>query len=176
MNNATFAGNVGQDPRMNSVNTANGQKSVLNFSLAVQKRTKDQQGNYETLWVDCALWGDRAEKLSQYVTKGAKIAVSGSVDIDSYQGQNGMVPKLTMMVNELTLQGSNQNSQQQSQQAQYQPQQQPQQQNQFNQQSQQAAQQMQQAAQQGGFNNAQGYAPQQSGFAPQNGGFNSPQQ
>lgn len=115
MNTANFAGNVGQDPRMNTVNTANGQKSVLNFSLAVQKRTKDQQGNYETLWVDCAIWGDRADKLSQYITKGTKLAVSGSVDVDSYEGNNGFVPKLTLMVNELTLQGGGQQGQSQNQ-------------------------------------------------------------
>lgn len=160
MNTATFAGNVGQDPRMNSVNTANGPKSVLNFSLAVQKRTKDNNGNYETLWVDCAVWGERADKLSQYITKGTKLAVSGSVDVDSYDGQNGVVPKLTMMVNELTLQGGGQNQGQnqnhQTQQGNYQ-QQAPQQQAQggFN---------NQQNHQQGGFNQQaqnQGFAPQQ---------------
>lgn len=164
MNTATFAGNVGQDPRMNSVNTANGPKSVLNFSLAVQKRTKDQQGNYETLWVDCAVWGERADKLSQYITKGTKLAVSGSVDVDSYDGQNGVVPKLTMMVNELTLQGGGQNQGQnqnnQPQQVGYQQQQAQQQQAQggFNQQ------QPMQQQNQGGFNQQaqnQGFAPQQ---------------
>ena len=164
MNTATFAGNVGQDPRMNSVNTQNGPKSVLNFSLAVQKRTKDQQGNYETLWIDCAVWGDRAEKLSQYITKGTKLAVSGSVDVDSYEGNNGFVPKLTMMVNELTLQGGGQ-SQGQNNQAQgcYAPQQQAPQQ-QYQQAPQQGGQQPQNAPQQQG-----GYAPQQQG------GFNTNQ-
>ncbi|QDP46609.1 MAG: putative single-stranded DNA-binding protein [Prokaryotic dsDNA virus sp.] len=152
MNTATFAGNVGQDPRINSVNTQNGPKSVLNFSLAVQKRTKDQQGNYETLWIDCALWGDRADKLSQYITKGTKLAVSGSVDVDSYEGNNGFVPKLTMMVNELTLQGGGQ-SQGQSNQAQggYTQQQVPQQQ--YQQAPQQGYQQPQnEPQQQGAFN------------------------
>ena len=164
MNTATFAGNVGQDPRMNSVNTQNGPKSVLNFSLAVQKRTKDQQGNYETLWIDCAVWGDRAEKLSQYITKGTKLAVSGSVDVDSYEGNNGFVPKLTMMVNELTLQGGGQsqgqNNQAQGGYTQQSQQQAPQQQ--YQQSPQQGGQQPQNAPQQQG-----GYAPQQqSGFNP----------
>jgi len=177
MNTANFAGNVGQDPRMNTVNTANGQKSVLNFSLAVQKRTKDQQGNYETLWVDCAIWGDRADKLSQYITKGTKLAVSGSVDVDSYEGNNGFVPKLTLMVNELTLQGGGQQGQSQGQsqapqqnqapQGGYAPQQNaPAQQNNGYQNNQ----------QQGGFQQAQQQAQQQNqapqgGYAPQ-GGFN----
>lgn len=170
MNTANFAGNVGQDPRMNTVNTANGQKSVLNFSLAVQKRTKDQQGNYETLWVDCAIWGDRADNLSQYITKGTKLAVSGSVDVDSYEGNNGFVPKLTLMVNELTLQGGGQQGQSQGAQntqgyapQQNAPQQAPNQQYQQPQQQAPAQQQYQQAPQ-------QNQAPQ-GGYAPQ-GGFN----
>jgi single-strand DNA-binding protein len=149
---------------MNSVNTANGPKSVLNFSLAVQKRTKDNNGNYETLWVDCAVWGERADKLSQYITKGTKLAVSGSVDVDSYDGQNGVVPKLTMMVNELTLQGGGQhqgqNQSNQSQQGGYQQQPQQQAQGGFNQQQPM----QQQNQQQGGFNQQaqnQGFAPQQ---------------
>lgn len=183
MNTANFAGNVGQEPRMNTVNTANGQKSVLNFSLAVQKRTKDQQGNYETLWVDCAIWGDRADKLQQYITKGTKLAVSGSVDVDSYEGNNGFVPKLTLMVNELTLQGggNQQGGQQQNNQSQgggYQ--QQPAQQTQQAPQGgyQKAPQQQQspqqnnyQQAQQGGGYGAQQSAPQQGGYQNQNGGY-----
>lgn len=178
MNTANFAGNVGQDPRMNTVNTANGQKSVLNFSLAVQKRTKDQQGNYETLWVDCAIWGDRADKLSQYITKGTKLAVSGSVDVDSYEGNNGFVPKLTMMVNELTLQGGGQQGQSQGAQNTqgYAPQQNTPQQNTpqqaQNQQYQQPQQQYQPAPQQnqapqGGYAPQQGGNNQQGGYAPQ---------
>jgi len=167
MNTATFAGNVGQDPRMNSVNTQSGPKSVLNFSLAVQKRTKDQQGNYETLWIDCAVWGDRADKLSQYITKGTKLAVSGSVDVDSYEGNNGFVPKLTMMVNELTLQGGGQ-SQGQSSQSQgcYAPQQQAPQQ-QYQQAPQQSYQQSQNAPQQNAPQQQGGYQNQNGDYAPQ---------
>lgn len=170
MNTANFAGNVGQDPRMNTVNTANGQKSVLNFSLAVQKRTKDQQGNYETLWVDCAVWGDRADKLSQYITKGTKLAVSGSVDVDSYEGNNGFVPKLTLMVNELTLQGGGQQGQSQGAQNTqgYAPQQNAPQQNAPQQAQNQQYQPQQQAPAQQNYQQApqQNQAPQ-GGYAPQ---------
>ena len=173
MNTASFAGNVGQDPRMNTVNTSNGQKSVLNFSLVVQKRTKDQQGNYETLWVDCAIWGDRADKLSQYITKGTKLAVSGSVDVDSYEGNNGFVPKLTLMVNELTLQGGGQQGQSQGTQnnQSYAPQQNAPQQNQP-----QGSYQQPQGNAQGQYQQQgnQNQAPQGGHNKQQQGGFNSP--
>lgn len=129
MNVLTIAGIVGGDARLNSINGQNGPVSVMNFTVAVKKRTKDQAGNNETLWVDCALLGVRADSLAQYVTKGSKISVSGEADIDSYQGQNGMVPKLTLRVNDLTLQGKPADQQHQQQGYQQQaPQQQQQQQ------------------------------------------------
>jgi single-strand DNA-binding protein len=127
MNNCTFAGNIGGDPRINSVSTANGPISVLNFSLAVDKRKKDDQGNKQTLWIDCALWGKRADALQQYLVKGQKISVSGSVDVDSYEKNGQVNPKLTLSVSDVTLQGG---QQQQGQQQAPSPQSAPQQQNQ----------------------------------------------
>ena len=118
MNNATFAGNIGQEPRINTINTASGQQSVLNFSLAVKKWQKDQQGNQLTLWVDCALWGARADALKNYLLKGSKVTVSGQVDVDSYDGKNGFVPKLTLNVSELTMMDSKNDNQVQQPQSQ----------------------------------------------------------
>jgi len=99
------------------------------------------------------LWGDRADKIAQFLTAGTKVCVSGEVGVDSYQdGQGVMKPKLTVRVNNVTLQGSNnqQPGQQQSQpmqQQRQQPTQQPQQQGyQYN------HQQAQQPQNAGGFN------------------------
>jgi single-strand DNA-binding protein len=107
MNNATFAGNIGQDCRVNTVNGNQGQITVVNFSLAVDKKKKDQNGNKETLWVDCAVWGKQAEVLQQYLVKGQNVSVSGSVDVDTFTKNDGqIIPKLNLMVRDLTLQGS----------------------------------------------------------------------
>lgn len=113
MNTASFAGNVG-NVRFNTVNTNKGENTVLNFSLAVSKRQKGQDGKPLTLWVDCALWGKRAEVLQQYIQKGTKLTVSGSVDVEIFTKDDGQsIPKMTMMVNDLTLQGDGSTGQQQ---------------------------------------------------------------
>lgn len=123
MNLLVLAGNVGGEPRLNSIQTQNGPMSVLNFSLAVTTSKKDPQtGKNGTLWVDCSLWGTRADALAQYIQKGSKLSVSGEPGVETYQGQNGQQAKLTCRVNELTLQGSAQPQQAPAQQA---PQQQP---------------------------------------------------
>lgn len=98
MNAWAIAGNVGKDAVLR--HTANGDP-VLGFSVAVSER----KGNENvTLWVDCALWGKRAQSLEEYVKKGQKVAVSGRAGVRMHDGKAYM----TLNVAELTLQGSKQ--------------------------------------------------------------------
>lgn len=112
MNIGHFSGNVG-NVRFAQINGQSGPTSVLNFSLAVSKRQKGADGKPLTLWVDCALWGNRADALQQYIQKGTKISVCGEMDVETYQGANGVMPKLTCKVSELTLMNSRNEGQQQ---------------------------------------------------------------
>lgn len=92
-NNATFTGNLGKDAERRQV----GDQTVCNFSIAVNGR------NDSVMWVECALWGKRAEAggVTEYLTKGKSVLVSGPVELDSYDGK----PKLKLRVNELQLLG-----------------------------------------------------------------------
>lgn len=101
MNNAIFAGALGADARKNTV----GENTVANFPVAVNQRRK---GEDVTLWIDCAIWGKRADALAQYLTKGSKVTVSGAVSVDSYEKNGETIPKLKLFVNEITLQGGKQ--------------------------------------------------------------------
>lgn len=140
MNVLTIAGNIGKDAKINQVQTSTGFINVANFSVAVATMKKDPStGKAISQWFDCALWGDRADKIAQFLTAGTKVCISGEVGVDSYQdGQGVMKPKLTVRVGNVTLQGSanQQQGQQQSQpiqqQRQQSAQQQPQQGYQYN--------------------------------------------
>ncbi len=106
MNNGTFTGRIGRDAE--SRFTPSG-KSVLNFSLAVDER---RGGEKSTLWVSCAIWGERGEKLAQYLTKGAVVSVSGPVRVESYTSKSGeAASKLCLMVNDISLHGGNRDDQ-----------------------------------------------------------------
>lgn len=125
MNVLTIAGNLGRDCRTNSVQSNNGPVSVVNFAVAVQKRTKDASGKYETLWVDCSLWGQRADSIAPYLTKGQKVTVSGVADVEIFVDGNGnSLPKMTLRANDVTLMGSRQDAPQGQKQPQNAPQQQ----------------------------------------------------
>lgn len=55
--------------------TANG-TAVANLSLAFNWGLKDEHGNRPSQWVDASLWGDRAEKLQRFLTKGLLVMVA----------------------------------------------------------------------------------------------------
>ena len=99
MNTGTFAGYLGRDAETKSV----GDSSVTNFSIGV---SNFKSGEKSTLWVSCALWGERGVKLAQYLTKGSAVTVSGDVDVRGYSSKAGE-PKveLTCNVQRVTLQG-----------------------------------------------------------------------
>ena len=100
MNVSNFAGRLGRDAELRDANGT----PVANFALAVDDY---KNGEKFTTWVDCSIWKDRAEKLTQYLTKGTAVAVSGRVGLRQYEKRDGSPgASLTLMVNSITLLGS----------------------------------------------------------------------
>lgn len=100
MRTAIFAGFIGRDAELKSLPSGD---SVAGFSLAVSTGTKDKPA---TLWVDCSLWGKRADGLAPYLLKGTPVTVCGDVDLSQYTtnaGQPGA--KITCRVDKLTFGG-----------------------------------------------------------------------
>jgi single-strand DNA-binding protein len=87
VNSATLTGHLGQDPRLATLPSGD---PVLNFSLAVKRRAKvGGQWEDQTLWVDCALFGKRAEGLSRFLAKGARVGVTGEIGLREYTARDG---------------------------------------------------------------------------------------
>lgn len=83
VNSITLGGNVGKDLEVKY--TQNG-KAIGSFSLAVQQGYGD---NKRTMWVTCLIFGERAEKLAPHIRKGAKLVVSGRLDVRQYDRNDG---------------------------------------------------------------------------------------
>ena len=99
MINMTIAGNVGKDAVLR--NTQGGDP-VLGFSIAIDNG-KDKNGNKrDSTWVQCNVWGNRAESLNSHITKGTKLVVSGRPGVDVYEGKG----RLTLSVQDLTFMGN----------------------------------------------------------------------
>ncbi len=83
MNVCTFIGRVGNPAE---VRHTPGGKVVANWSVAVDTGWGDSK---KTMWLRCALWGERAAKIAGYIAKGDPIGVSGQISVREYDGQNG---------------------------------------------------------------------------------------
>ena len=160
MNLFTFTGNLGKDAEVKYMPNGN---AVCEFSVAVKSGYGEKE---KTNWVRCAMFGKKAEgQLPSYLTKGTQVAVSGELELQEWEGQNGKGAALSVKVDNIDLIGSKpqgQSNQQQAPQQGYAPQQQQQQQPQGGYQQQAPQQQYQQAPQN---------APQQGGYQNQNGGY-----
>ena len=89
INRVCISGNLTRDPELRS--TASGM-AVMNFGVAVNDRRKNPQtGEWEDHpnFVDCTMFGTRAEKLSPYLSKGAKVAIEGRLRFTQWQAQDG---------------------------------------------------------------------------------------
>jgi single-strand DNA-binding protein len=103
MNNITVAGTLGKDAEVKYL--ANGD-AICNFSVA------DSQGRDKpTIWWNCGLYGKRAESLSQYLTKGQAVTVTGSVSEREWTSKDGEKRKsMDVRVNDVALQGGRKDS------------------------------------------------------------------
>jgi len=83
MNTGFFTGNIGRDAELRHANNGD---QVANFPLAIEVGTKLLP---KTMWIDCSLWGKRAENLSRYLTKGKRVAIVGRINQDEYTKRDG---------------------------------------------------------------------------------------
>jgi single-strand DNA-binding protein len=80
-----IVGNLGRDPEMR---TAPNGTSVTSFSVATNRKYTGSDGQLkdETLWFRVSVWGKQAEACNQYLTKGQKVLVEGTLVGDETGG------------------------------------------------------------------------------------------
>lgn len=89
INSWAGTGNLTRDPELRQ--TQGGQQ-VLQFSIACNESRKNQQtGQWEEVpnFIDCVVWGTRAEKLAQIMRKGMKVSLSGRLHYSKWQAKDG---------------------------------------------------------------------------------------
>ncbi len=111
MRTVTVVGRIGKDAELTY--TPQG-IAVAKFSIAVDNG-KDKEGEKrKATWFNCAIWRDRAEKLSPYIKKGNVAAVSGDVDARCWINKNNGEAQCSLEVNvdKFTFGGSSERSEQ----------------------------------------------------------------
>jgi single-strand DNA-binding protein len=98
LNRAMLIGNVTRDPEMRT--TPNGQ-NVCNFSIATNRRWKDQASGElkeSTEFHNLVAWGKLAQTCSTYLKKGAKVYLEGRLQTRSWEDQTGVKKYRTEVV------------------------------------------------------------------------------
>lgn len=133
INKVLISGNLTRDAELRQTQ---GGMAILSFGVAVNDRRKNNQtGEWEDYanFVSCTMFGTRAEKLGQYLTKGLKVAIEGKLHWSQWEDRNGggKRSKLDVYVDNIEFmssrQGGGQGGYQQQPQQYQQPRQQPQQ-------------------------------------------------
>lgn len=115
----TASGNIGRDCEL--LVTPNG-KNIATFPLPVKQGYGDHE---KTSWVNCKLFGNTAEKLTQYLTKGTKVTVSGEFVLEKWNAQDGTERSApVIIVRDVDFGGNSSNNGQANNQGQQKPQQQ----------------------------------------------------
>lgn len=100
MNVICFTGNIGRDGETRY--TPNGD-AILSFSVALTSGYGDKK---ITTWLNCSLFGKRAESLAPYIKKGGQVAINGEFTARPYTAKDGAEKlSLDVRVNDLTLVG-----------------------------------------------------------------------
>ncbi|MDY6833576.1 MAG: single-stranded DNA-binding protein [Chloroflexota bacterium] len=88
LNKVMLIGNVGTDPEMRF--TPNG-SPVTTYRMAVSRNftTGEGERRQETEWFTVVTWNKLAETCNQFLTKGKRIYVEGSLRTRSWEGQDG---------------------------------------------------------------------------------------
>ena len=117
-NQVNITGRLGQDAEFKSFNNGGG---VCNFSVAVSDTWLDKNSGErqeKTEWIPVAMFSKGAEKLTQYLTKGTQVRVTGKFKTRGWESEGVKHQRTEVVVDgfgtEVELLGSpNKNNQQQ---------------------------------------------------------------
>lgn len=109
LNRVLISGNLTFVPELRTTQAGT---FVLNIGVAVNERRKNNQtGQWEDhpVFVDCVMFGNRAEKIAPFLDKGMKVAVEGRLRYNQWEDRNTGQKrgKLDVIVDEIEFMSSN---------------------------------------------------------------------
>lgn len=63
--------------------------AVSNFTIAINRPFKSEQGDQQADFIQCVVWRKQAENLANYQKKGNLIGVEGRIQTRNYEGEDG---------------------------------------------------------------------------------------
>lgn len=105
MNVFTGIGRLGRDAEVRHTQAGT---PITTFAVAIDEGFGERK---TTTWIDCAMFGERGEKVASYIRKGDRIGVTGSIRLDTYTTRDGVEKsKVALRVQDVTLLGGKQDA------------------------------------------------------------------
>ncbi|MGI6126803.1 MAG: single-stranded DNA-binding protein [Planifilum sp.] len=101
INRVIISGNLTRDPE---IRHTTGGTAVLAIGVAVNDRRRNQQtGEWEDYpnFVDCTMFGSRADAVSRYLSKGSKVAIDGRLRWSQWERDGRKQSKLEVIVDDI---------------------------------------------------------------------------
>ncbi|MDO5033596.1 MAG: single-stranded DNA-binding protein [Eubacteriales bacterium] len=95
MNKAILMGRLTKNPELR---TTSNNISVCSFTVAVDRRFKNSQGEREADFIPVVCWRQTADFVARYFQKGQRIALVGSIQVRSWDDDNGKRNWMTEVV------------------------------------------------------------------------------
>jgi single-strand DNA-binding protein len=95
LNKVVLIGRLVKDPELR--NTQSG-KSVVNFTIAVDRPYIADSGEREADFIPIVAWNKTAENVAKYMTKGRLVAVAGRIQTRNYEHEDGTRRYVTEVV------------------------------------------------------------------------------
>ncbi|ERI08559.1 single-strand binding family protein [Aneurinibacillus aneurinilyticus ATCC 12856] len=97
LNRVILIGRLTKDPELRYTQSGT---AVATFTLAVDRRVTNQQGERETDFISVVVWSKQAELCAQYLNKGRQTAVEGRLQVRNYENNEGRRVYVTEVVAE----------------------------------------------------------------------------
>ncbi|MEG1305696.1 MAG: single-stranded DNA-binding protein [Bacilli bacterium] len=105
MNKVVLVGRLTRDPELKTTSSAT---AVCNFSVGINRKMKNKDGNYDADFPNVVAYGALATFVTKYFTKGNLIGIEGRIQTRSYDGNDGTKRYVTEVIAEgLEFVGSN---------------------------------------------------------------------
>lgn len=102
INRVVISGNLTRDAELRRTQSG---MAILNIGVAVNDRRRNQQtGEWEDYanFIDCVMFGTRAESISNYLTKGTKVAIEGKLRWSQWENREGQKrSKIEVVIDDL---------------------------------------------------------------------------
>lgn len=89
MNKVILVARLCRDPEVRYTQGENA-SAIARFSVAVNRRFKNNEGNYDVDFINCVAFGKTAEFIEKYFKKGMAIGISGRIQTGSYTNKDGV--------------------------------------------------------------------------------------